>query len=114
MNALIAVDIRRCATWTSCRSTPRRVGGLALPDREPADVLSENRAEGPVRPVYQGDGGGSSRDARVLPTSPPAGVLPGGRRPFRARLPPASGCCAVQWESHERQEHPGERHGPVF
>jgi hypothetical protein len=26
-------------------------------------VLSENRAEGPVRPVYQADGCGSSRDA---------------------------------------------------
>jgi hypothetical protein len=42
---------------------------------------------GLVRPRYQGDGCGRSRDVRVVRTSPPARVLPVGRRPIRARLP---------------------------
>ena len=72
-----------------------RVGCPLLPDRERAAVLSENRVEGPIRPAYRGDGARGSRDALVLPT-PLRWVLPGGRRAFRARLPPGSGCCAVQ------------------
>ena len=55
-----------------------------------AVVLSENRAEGLVRPVYRGNGRGDSLDAPGFKRRS-AGVLHVGRRPFRARLPPGSG-----------------------
>src|SRR5947209_16909201 len=39
--------------------------------------LSEIRVQALIRPVYQGDGCGRSRDAPVVPTPPPARILPG-------------------------------------
>jgi hypothetical protein len=39
-------------------------------------VLSENRAEGLVRPVYRGDGRGDSRDAPGTSTAAPLGYSP--------------------------------------
>jgi hypothetical protein len=94
------------STRTSHRWPPAR------PYREPALTLSREAGSKPSSwPVCQDDGCGRSRDAPVLPTSPPAGVLPVGRRPVRARLPPGSGCCAVRGGSHEHQEPPGQRRG---
>jgi hypothetical protein len=67
-------------------------GRLVLADRVSADVLSESRVEGLVRPVYTGDGNGNSGDGVVVQPSPAGGVLPVGRRPIRARRPTGSGC----------------------
>jgi hypothetical protein len=53
-------------------------------------VPSENVAEGLVRPVYRADGRGGRETHRGFKRRS-AGVLIGGRRPFRARLPPTSG-----------------------
>lgn len=63
----------RYPSWTRKRRT-QRVGRLALPNQDPAEVPAENLADRLIPPVYQGDGRSNSRDARVLPTSPPAGT----------------------------------------
>jgi hypothetical protein len=67
-------------------------------------LLSEIPVQALIRPGYQGGGCGCSRDAPVLPTPPPARILPGGRRPIRARLPPGSGCSPVQSTRSQRRE----------
>ena len=43
---------------------------------EPLLLVSENQVKTLVRPACQGDGCGGSRDLLVLPTPPPAGILP--------------------------------------
>ncbi len=70
--------------------------GIELPIGNSALSLREIGAQALILRAYQDDRCGRSQDVPVLPTSPPAGVLPVGRRPVRARLPPGSGCSPVQ------------------
>ena len=88
----------------------------AFIQRRPGGERNRRRGRRPVREPCggprpagrQGDGRGG-RETPACFERRSAGVLTGGRRPVRARLPPASGSCAVSGKSHTHQEHPGER-----
>jgi hypothetical protein len=63
------------------------------------------RGRGPHPASLQGDGCGGSRDAFVIPASPPAGVVPIRRRPIRARRRIVSRCSAGQGRSHKQKDN---------
>lgn len=84
-------------------STGLRLGG------ELADVLSENRVQGLIRRPTRSTAP-AARETLPCFQRRSAGVLRGGRRPFRDRLPPESGCCAVPGESHEHRNIPEHGH----
>jgi hypothetical protein len=86
MNALATVDLPGAAPTHGAPCSPADTSALLLRMRSHTLILQ----------AYQDDGCGCSRDGPMLSTSPPAGVLPVGTRPVRARLPPGSGGSPVR------------------